>query len=148
MTVCLYILNYISCVSLVTQSVKSLPAIQETQVWFPDWEDPLEKEMATTPLFLPGQSHGERSLAGYSLWGRKSWKQLSNWARTNMCFFCFLFFFMILLLTDQLLTLMEFLLEGFCCVQPALVPIQVQMFNTRRVLSKWVLVSSFGKREW
>ena len=27
-------------------------------------EDPLEKEMATTPVFLPGKSHGEKSLAG------------------------------------------------------------------------------------
>ena len=24
-----------------------------------------------TPVFLPGQSHGQRSLAGYSLWGHK-----------------------------------------------------------------------------
>ena len=38
------------------------------------WEDSLEKEMAThssTPIFLPGKFHGQRSLAGYSLWGRK-----------------------------------------------------------------------------
>ena len=36
----------------------------------------VEKDMATqqpTPLFLPGESHGQRSLAGYSPWGRKSW---------------------------------------------------------------------------
>ena len=26
----------------------------------------LEKEMATTPVFLPGKSHGQRSLVGYS----------------------------------------------------------------------------------
>ena len=24
-----------------------------------------------TPVFLPGESHGQRSLLGYSLWGRK-----------------------------------------------------------------------------
>ena len=35
------------------------------------WEDPLEEEMATTPVFLPGESHGEGSLAGYSPWGHK-----------------------------------------------------------------------------
>ena len=29
-------------------------------------EDPLEEGMATTPVFLPGESHGQRSLAGYS----------------------------------------------------------------------------------
>ena len=27
--------------------------------------------MATTPALLPGKSHGQRSLVGYSLWGRK-----------------------------------------------------------------------------
>ena len=33
--------------SLAPQSVKSLPAVQETQVQFLGWEDPLEKDMAT-----------------------------------------------------------------------------------------------------
>ena len=32
--------------SLVAQTVKRLPAMQETRVRFLDWEDPLEKEMA------------------------------------------------------------------------------------------------------
>ena len=27
--------------------------------------------MATTPVFLPGESHGQRRLVGYSPWGRK-----------------------------------------------------------------------------
>ena len=35
------------------------------------WEDPLEEGMAPTPIFLPGESHGQRSVAGYSPWGRK-----------------------------------------------------------------------------
>ena len=32
------------------------------EMWFLslDWEDPLEKEMATTPVFLPGKSHGQK----------------------------------------------------------------------------------------
>ena len=34
-------------------------------------EDPLEEGMQTIPVFLPGKSHGQRSLAGYSPWGRK-----------------------------------------------------------------------------
>ena len=29
----------------------------------------LEKEMATTPVFLPGESQGRRSLVGCRLWG-------------------------------------------------------------------------------
>ena len=34
------------------QTVKSLPAVQETWVRFLDWEDPLEKEMATHSSIL------------------------------------------------------------------------------------------------
>ena len=49
--------------------VENLPAMQETQVQSLGQEDPLEKEMATTSVFLPGESHGLRSLVGYSLWG-------------------------------------------------------------------------------
>ena len=36
-----------------------------------DWEDPLEKGKATHSVFLPGESHGQRSLEGCSPWGRK-----------------------------------------------------------------------------
>ena len=35
------------------------------------WKIPLEKEMQPTPVFLPGEFHGQRSLAGYSPWGHK-----------------------------------------------------------------------------
>ena len=42
--------------SLVAQTVKNLPAMQETQVQSLDWEDPLEKGMATAPVFLSGES--------------------------------------------------------------------------------------------
>ena len=41
------------------------------QVWSPGWEGPLEKEMATHPVFLPEEPHGQRSLAGYSPWDCK-----------------------------------------------------------------------------
>ena len=36
---------------IVAQSVKTLPAMQETQVRFLGWEDPLEKEMATASSY-------------------------------------------------------------------------------------------------
>ena len=32
-------------------------------------EDPLDEEMATHFVFLPRESRGQRSLAGYSPWG-------------------------------------------------------------------------------
>ena len=43
----------------------------ETWVWSLGQEDPLEKEMTPTPVLLPGESHGQRSLAGYSPRGHK-----------------------------------------------------------------------------
>ena len=37
----------------------------------PESKDPLEKGLGPTLVFLPIKSHGHRSLAGYSPWGRK-----------------------------------------------------------------------------
>ena len=38
----------------------------------PGWgRFPQRREWQPTPVFLPGKSHGQRSLAGYSLWSRK-----------------------------------------------------------------------------
>ena len=54
--------------SLIAKLVKNLRAVQETWVQPLGREDSLEKEMAT---FLPGKSHGQRSLVDYSTWGRK-----------------------------------------------------------------------------
>ena len=41
------------------------------RVQSPGWEDPLEEGMQPIPVFLPGEFHGQRSLAGYSPWGHK-----------------------------------------------------------------------------
>ena len=38
--------------------------MQETPVQSLAWEDPLEEEMATTPVFLPGESCRQRKLVG------------------------------------------------------------------------------------
>ena len=51
--------------------VKNLPAMQKMQVQSLGWEESLEKEMAPTPVFLPEELCGQRSLAGYSPWGHK-----------------------------------------------------------------------------
>ena len=57
---------------LVAQTVKNLPAMWETWVWSMGWEDPpWRRKWLPTPVFLPGEFHGQRCLAGYSLWGRK-----------------------------------------------------------------------------
>ena len=57
--------------SLMPQMVKNLLAMQVTQVLNLGQEDPLEKGMATYPVFLPGESQGQRSLEGYSPWSCK-----------------------------------------------------------------------------
>ena len=38
----------------------------------------VEKDMAAHSVFLPGKSHGQRGLAGWSPGGRKSQKRLSD----------------------------------------------------------------------
>ena len=49
----------------------SLPAMQETLVRSLVLEDPLRKEWQPTPVFFPGEFHGQRSLAGYNPWSPK-----------------------------------------------------------------------------
>ena len=46
------------------EMVKRLPAKQETRVPSLGLEDPLRREWLPTPVFLPGESHGQRSLVG------------------------------------------------------------------------------------
>ena len=53
------------------QMAKNLPAMWETQVQSLGQEDPLEKDMQLTPVFLSGEFRGQRSLVGYSPWGHK-----------------------------------------------------------------------------
>ena len=51
--------------------VKNPPASAGNVISIPGREEPLEKEMATNPVFLPGKSHGQRRLVGYSPWDCK-----------------------------------------------------------------------------
>ena len=54
-----------------TETVKRPPTMWETRVRSLGREDPLEKEMEPTPVFLSGKSHGWRGLVGYCPWDRK-----------------------------------------------------------------------------
>ena len=51
---------------LVVKNQPAMQEVQETQVQSPGREDPLEEGMTTHFIFLPGEFHGQRSLAGYS----------------------------------------------------------------------------------
>ena len=67
--------------SLVVQMVNNPPTMPEAWVQSLGWEDPLETGMATHSsilvllfffsVFLPRESHEQRSLAGCGPWGRK-----------------------------------------------------------------------------
>ena len=57
--------------SLVAQMVRNLPAMQETRIQFLGWEYPLRRAWQPTPVFLLGESHGQRSLAGHSPRGHR-----------------------------------------------------------------------------
>ena len=58
-------------ISLVVRVVKNAPSMQETG--FDPWlgKIPWRRECLPTPVFLPGKSHGQRGLVGYSPWGPK-----------------------------------------------------------------------------
>ena len=62
---------YLPWISLVAQTVKRLPTMQETRFQSLGGEDALEKDMATHSSILAWKSHGQRSLVGYSPWGHK-----------------------------------------------------------------------------
>ena len=65
--------------SLIAQSVKNLPAMQETQVRFLDWEDPLEEEMATHSSNLAWKNPMNRGTWQATVHGvKKSWTLLSH----------------------------------------------------------------------
>jgi len=55
----------------VAQLVKNLLATRETWVQSLGWEDPLEEGTPPIPVLLPGESQGQRSLTGCSLYGRR-----------------------------------------------------------------------------
>ena len=56
--------------SLVAQTVKRLSTMHPR---FKPWvgKIPWRRKWQSTPVLLPGKSHGQRSLVGYSLWDRK-----------------------------------------------------------------------------
>ena len=60
-----------SWASVVAQMVKNPPACRRPGfiIWI--GKIPWRRAWQPTPVFLPGEPHGQRSLVGYSLWGHK-----------------------------------------------------------------------------
>ena len=66
------------------QIVRNPPAMQETKLKPWVGKIPWRREWQHTPVLLPGESHGQRSLAGYSPWGHKESEQ--DWATNTFPF--------------------------------------------------------------
>ena len=70
-------------VSLAAQTVKNLPAMQETWILSLGLEDPWRRKWKPTPVFLSGKSHRHRSLADYSPWGCKE-SDMTEWLTLSL----------------------------------------------------------------
>ena len=64
---------YVVCIraSLVAQLLMNPPAMQRPAFDPSIRKIPWRRERQPTPVFLSGESHGQRSLAGYSPWAHK-----------------------------------------------------------------------------
>ena len=78
---------YLIASSLVAQKLKCLPAMRETQGRSLVRKIPWRRKWQPTPVFLPGEeSHGQRSLVGYSPQGHKESDRLSDFTFTFTLF--------------------------------------------------------------
>ena len=78
---CIYFLNHCQVLVLDRQmnhfqgldKQRRSGSVQCRRLWFNPWvrKLPWRREWLSTPVFLPGEFHGQRSLAGYSPWGHK-----------------------------------------------------------------------------
>ena len=82
-SISLYICTTSLSDSLVDQVIKSLPVMQETQVQFLVGKIPWRREWQPTPVFLPGEFHGQRNLAGYRPWGRQQ-LDMTEWLTLSL----------------------------------------------------------------
>ena len=68
----------------VVQVVKKCLPMQETEeMWIQSWvrKIPWRRKWQPAPVFLPEESHGQRSLVGYGPWGHKESDTDMTWLR-------------------------------------------------------------------
>ena len=73
--------------------VKSLPGMQETQVSSWVWKISWGRKWQPAPVFLPGESYGQKSLVSPRLWGQKESDTTEQLTHTNAVFISFTVFF-------------------------------------------------------
>ena len=72
----MYLFDIWKWASQVALVVKNVP--QEMWIWSLGQEDPLDKEMATTPVFLPGKYYGTKEPGGLQYMGSQDW-DMTEW---------------------------------------------------------------------
>ena len=89
--------TYIRWACLVAQAVKNVPAVQET--WDDPWvrKIPWRRKWQPTPVFLPGEVHGQRSLDGGSPVAEKKPLLTPCWN----CFFDLLFVAIVIIIIQN-----------------------------------------------
>ena len=82
---------HLSGASLVSQMVKNLDYKAGVPAFDP-WvgKIPWRKEWRPTPMFLPGEFHGQRNLVGYSPWGRR--RVPHNWMTNSLLLYLLIYF--------------------------------------------------------
>ena len=68
--------------SSAVKNPSAVPQTQETRMHLWDGEIPWRRKWQLTPVFLPGELHGQRSLAGYSPWYCKE-SDTTEWLNTH-----------------------------------------------------------------
>ena len=75
---------YMLIAALVVQIVKNLPTMWESCVQSLGWERKgWRKEWLPSPVFLPGEFHGQRSMVIYSPWGHKELDMIESHTHTH-----------------------------------------------------------------
>ena len=86
-----FLLIYIYLITPGASDVKERIYLQCRRPGFNPWvgKIPWRRKWQPTPVFLPGEFHGQRSLVGYSPWGHKEsgmTEQLNNNKKLNIIF--------------------------------------------------------------
>ena len=89
---------------------------------------PWRRKQQPTPVFLPGKSHGQRTLVGYSPWGRRELDMIEHWGTFQKNYYTYTTYTGILC-KNQYLTFKK---------------IQIYIFLQPLVLSKYVTQSPHG----
>ena len=70
---------------------KNPPAVQETRVPSPVGKIPWRKKQQPSAAFLPGKSHRQRNVAGYSPWGHRKLDTIEATEYPHTLYICKLF---------------------------------------------------------